>query len=188
MSNYFHCDLCDKSIKIKSKKKHLNSQYHKSLTERIIYKYTVKNPSFLHMEDILKNYVDDHNKKFNFYLLSCKWKLHFSDTISDVKYDRLYNLQRKHSSWKLRPYLISKIEDFESDCHKFSHISEMNIVFISDPRNMAYEYYLKIPKPMIEWTIIKKLAKNSKLIKAFNINTNHPLTRKYIHIIDNREN
>ena len=38
MGDYFHCDLCDKSIKIKSKKKHLTSQYHKSLTRSIICK------------------------------------------------------------------------------------------------------------------------------------------------------
>ena len=59
MSEYFHCELCDRSIKIKSKKKHSNSQYHKSLTMNIICNYTVKNPSFLHVEDILKNFVDD---------------------------------------------------------------------------------------------------------------------------------
>ena len=79
MSDCFHCDLCDKSFKIKSKKKHLNSQYHKLLTGSIICKYPVENPSFLHVEDILKKFVDDYNKKFEFYLIFCKWKLHFSD-------------------------------------------------------------------------------------------------------------
>ena len=63
MSNYFHCELCDKSIRIRSKKKYLSS---KSLTESIIFKYTVENPSFFQMEDILKKYVDDHNKNLNF--------------------------------------------------------------------------------------------------------------------------
>ena len=53
---------------------------------------------------------------------------------------------------------------------------------------MTYEHYLTIPKSMLEWTLIKKLATNPKLIKAFNINTYHPLIQKYRHIIDNREN
>ena len=53
---------------------------------------------------------------------------------------------------------------------------------------MTYEQYLKIPKSMLEWTIIKKLANNPKLIKAFNINTYHPLIRKYRHIFNNGEN
>ena len=65
MSNYFYCELCDKSIKIRSKKRHSNSRYHKSLSSCIISKYTVENPSFLHMQDILKKYVDDYNKKFS---------------------------------------------------------------------------------------------------------------------------
>ena len=111
--------------------------------------------------------------------------MHFSDTIINVISDRLYNIFR--AGWNLRRNLISKIEYLENDGHKFSHISEMNIVFITDLRNMTYEHYLMLPKPMIEWTIIKKLAINPKLIKAFNINTYHPLIRKYSHIIRNGE-
>ena len=185
MSDYFHCDLCDKSIKIRSKKRHLNSQYHKSLTKRIISKYTVENPSFIHMEDILKNYVDDYNKKFVLYIIVCKWKLHFSDTIINVKSDRLYNIHRP--GWNLRRTLMSKIEYLENYERKFSHISEMNIEFISNLRNITYEEYLKIPKSMLEWTLIRKLAINPQLIKAFNINTYHPLIQKYRHIIGNGE-
>ena len=76
-------------------------------------------------------------------------KLHFSDTIINVNSDRLYNIHR--AGWNLRRNVMSKIEYFESNGHKFSHIAEMNIVFITDLRNMTYEHYLKIPKPMIEW-------------------------------------
>ena len=55
MSSHFYCEMCDKSIKIRSKKRHINSANHKSLNRTIISKYSVENPSFLHMEDILKN-------------------------------------------------------------------------------------------------------------------------------------
>ena len=187
MNGYFHCDSSDKSIKIKSKKKHLFSQYHESLTEGIICKYSVKKPSFFHVEDIIKNFVDDYNKNIEFYIILCKWKLHFSDIIINVKSDRLYNIKRRYASWNLRTNLISRIEYFESTGQKISHIFEMNIVFISDMRNMTNEHYLKIPKPMIEWTIIKKLANNPKLIKAFNINTIHALIQKYSHINNDGE-
>ena len=187
MSNYFHCELCDISLKTRSKKRHLNSQSHKSLTRSIIcfYLYNLYNRSFFHMKDILKKYVNDYNKKFVFYIIICKWKLHFSDTIINIKSDRLCNIYIP--SRKLRPYLISKIEHFEGTGHKFSHISEMNIEFISNLRNMTYQHYLQIPKSMLEWTLIGKLATNPKLIKAFNINTYHPLIQKYRHIIDNGE-
>ena len=157
MNDCFHSDLCDKSIKMRSKKKHLISQYHKPLTESIICKYTVKNASFLHLEDVLKNFVDDFNKKFEFYIIFCKWKLHFSDTIFNIKADRLQNIHRV--GWNLRRNLMSKIEYLENNGHKFSHISEKNIVFITDLRNMTNEHYLKIPKPMIEWGLNAILAK-----------------------------
>ena len=185
MEDYFHCEICDKSIIIRSKKRHLNSGYHKYLSNSIISKYTVENPSFLHMQDILKKYVDDYNKKFVIYIIICKWKLHFSDITIKIESNRLYNIHR--AGWNLRSYLISKIEDFENKGHKFSHISEMNVVFISKLRNITYQHYLQIPKSMLEWTMIKKLATNPQLIKAFNINTYHPLIRKYRHITDNRE-
>ena len=185
MSECFHCDLCDRSIKIKSKKKHINSQYHESITWSIICKYTVKNPSFLHVEDLLKKFVDDCNKKFEFYIIFCKWKLLFSDALINVKSDRLYKIHR--AGWNLRKNLMSKFENFESNGHNFSHICEMNIVFITDLTNTTNDHYLKISKPKIEWTIIKKLAINPKLIKAFDRNTPHPLIRKYSHIIDDEE-
>ena len=183
MNDRFHCVLCDKSIKIRSEKKHLSFQYHKSLTKSIICKYSAKNPNFLHVEDNLKSFVDDYNKKLEFYIMFCKWKLHFSDTILNVEFDRLFNIKRRYASWNLRTNLISKIEYFESKGYNFSHISEMNITFITDLRNMTYEHYIKIPKSMLEGTIFKKIANIPKLIKAFNINTNHPLIRKYSHII-----
>ena len=185
MSDYFLRELCDKSIKIRSKKKHFYSQYHESLTMSIMCKYTVKNQSFLHVEDLLKNFVDDYDKNFDFYLIFCKWKLHFSDTIINIKSDRLYNINR--AGWNLRRNLMSEIEYFESNGHKFSLISELNIAFITDLTNTTYDHYLKIPKPMIEWTFIKKLSNNPKLMKAFNKNTPHLLIQKYSHIVNDGE-
>ena len=111
--------------------------------------------------------------------------MHFSDTIINVKSDRLYNIRR--AGWNLRRNLMSKIEYFESNGQKFSHKSEMNIVFITDLTNTTYDHYLKISKPMIQWTIIKKLANIPKPIKAFDRNTPHPLIRKCSQIIDDED-
>ena len=84
MSDYFNCKFCDKSIKIKSKKKHINSRYREFLSTSIICRYIITNPDFLQIEDILKIYILDYNKKFIFPYNICKWKLHFSDTIITV--------------------------------------------------------------------------------------------------------
>ena len=111
--------------------------------------------------------------------------MHFSDTTFNVKSDRLYNIHG--AGWNLRRNLMSKIQYFESTGHKFSHISEMSIVFITHLTNTTYDHYLRISKPMIEWTIIKKLANNPKLIKAFDRKTPHPLIRKYRYFFDDEE-
>ena len=91
MSDYFNCKLCDKSIKIKSKKKHLISQYHKSLSMCIFSRYSVTNPDFLQIENLLK-YVLEYNKKFAFYLIIFIWKLHLWDTFVSVKSNTWYSL------------------------------------------------------------------------------------------------
>ena len=54
MRDYFNCKLCDKSIRIKSKRKHLNSQYHTFLYDRIIFRYIIPNPEFLQRGNITK--------------------------------------------------------------------------------------------------------------------------------------
>ena len=68
---------------------------------------------------------------------SCDWKLHFSDTILNVKSDRLYNIPP--AGWNLRKNSMSKIEYFESNGHKFSHISEMLFCFY----NRSNEYHIR---------------------------------------------
>ena len=64
MSDYFNCKLCDKSNKIKFKKKHSNSKYHEILCTSIICRYNIKNPDLLQIEDILKSYSLYYLKKF----------------------------------------------------------------------------------------------------------------------------
>ena len=54
MSDCFNCKLCDKSVKIKSIKKIINSLYHQASTKSIIPRYYITNPIFLDVEDILK--------------------------------------------------------------------------------------------------------------------------------------
>ena len=66
MSEHFNCMLCDKPNKYKSKKKHLNSQYHQALTKSIISRYHITNPNFLDVEGIFKNMLENILKDFDF--------------------------------------------------------------------------------------------------------------------------
>ena len=178
MGDYFNCKLCDKPIKIKSKKKHLNSINHKYLSDSIIFRYNIQSPGFLKIDNTLKNYVLDYNKKFESYTIICKWILHFSDTIVSVKSDVWWIISE---NYYLRNFLISKIKYFESQYHKSSQISEMNITFIANWRKMTCEYYLSPPKPMIEWKLNAILHKNPQLVTLLD-DSIHPLITKYARI------
>ena len=86
MSDSFHCKFCDKSIKIKSKKKNLNSQYHQALTMSKISRYFITNLNCLDVEDILKKHFSDYNKKFGLFSKICKFELKFNDITYNFKF------------------------------------------------------------------------------------------------------
>ena len=106
MSAYFNCKLRDKSIKIKSKKKHLNSQYHRYISMSITSIYSVTNPDFLHIEKKLKSMFLIIIKKSAFYLIICKWELHFPDTIVSLKSKTLCSLS---DGFYLRNFFYKKL-------------------------------------------------------------------------------
>ena len=62
MSESFDCKICDKSIKIKSKKKHLRSQQHYFFDKNIVDRYCVKNSDFTQIENILQKHFLEYNK------------------------------------------------------------------------------------------------------------------------------
>ena len=43
----FYCDICDKTIKLEHKKKHIKAKSHMDLTESVINNSCVKNPQFI---------------------------------------------------------------------------------------------------------------------------------------------
>ena len=83
----------------------------------------------------------------------------------------------------LREFLLSKTKYYEIRKHTYSHISEMNITFISDLTLMTYKYYLQQPKSMMEWRLNFIMAKYpqqyKKLIRDRPYGP-HPLIRKVI--------
>ena len=86
-------------------------------------------------------------KKITFYLKECKWKIQYSDTIVSVKSNTWYSAS---AGYDLRNFLLSKIKYFERYGRKISQISQINITFKTDLRNMTYEHYLNLPESMLE--------------------------------------
>ena len=57
----------------------------------------------------------------------------------------------------------------------------MNITFMADWKRMTYEYYLSLPKIMLEWKLNASLHKNHRLVTLFDDSIRLLIT-KYAHI------
>ena len=77
----YSCNSCDKTIKLKHKRKQLNTKSHMYLSESIINKYCVKSPQLIVLEKIIEKHVNIYSKKFEFDRIICQWKLQFVDAI-----------------------------------------------------------------------------------------------------------
>ena len=149
MNLNFYCDVCDKSIKMKSKRKHLVSKFHKRLYHSIVTKYVIKNSEFFKIEDILWKHVDNYQKDFEYLVIICEWKLVFDNNIIFCEKTKEYN--NTYHIRDLKIFLLEKVNYYEDDDYKFSHISEMNTTFLTNLRCMTYQNYIRQPKSMLEW-------------------------------------
>ena len=161
---YYYCELCNKSIALKHKCSHYKSKLHRDIDKSIINKYNIMNPELKEINDIIKDYVNDYNRKFEYYTVVCNWNFMFDNGVSlDVKSKKPYRFRVLHKN--LEKYLKIKINHYKKDGLEFSHISEMKITFKTRLDHMTYKHYSEQPMPMVEKIINKKLYKNYELIK-----------------------
>ena len=78
--------------------------------------------------------------------------------------------------------MLFYIDSCELDGYNIIKIKRLNINITTCLCNIAYEYYIKQPKPMIEWKINMILAKYPHLINKLDRTKNHPMIRKYSYI------
>ena len=137
----------------------------------IVNRYCVKDPKVDEIKKIVKKYVKEYSKKFIFFYITCKWKLHFSNyhtgfKFANTEYKRLFLLVCDQCDM-LEMYLFSRIEYLHTmDGLETRHTGEMKITFITEFRFMTYNHYIDIPKQMVEWNLMRKIHENPKLIRS----------------------
>ena len=128
----------------------------------------------MNIDNILKKYRDEYNRKFEAYTINCYLSFVLDNNqLLNVKLRRMISLVRPTF---LRQKLLEKIHSLErnENGYKYSFISEMKIEFIAYLSSMRFKNYLKQPKQMIEWSFIKKKKSNPKLLNV-DMNINNPL-------------
>ena len=90
------CNVCDKTKKLKFKKKHLKSFSDQDFDKCKHTKLTIENPHMKKMENTVYGYLIQHNKKYDNYLIKCDSKLvfdnsEFSPQITSKLFDKKIN-------------------------------------------------------------------------------------------------
>ena len=66
----YNCDVCDRTIKNKSKRKHSKSVAHNESEKSSRLKHTIKNPNFFDVDENVSEYITSHNKKLDLYVVN----------------------------------------------------------------------------------------------------------------------
>ena len=174
----YYCDVCEKTIQLKSNKNHPKSLPHIQYERSFRISHTITNPNYFDMVKIINNYMANHKKKFDLYLLKCDFKLVF---INFTPHNKTY-FHRNTSNINLKRNLLYWIEYFIERGHKFCLINEMKITTINEKMNVTYQHHVKQPMQAVEIRLKVNIVKNPHLINSLNRYINHPLIRKYYHI------
>ena len=73
----YYCQVCDIFIEPKSKYKHFKSNIHKELKKCKHIKVNIENNNINGVDRAFYTYIIEHNKKFDFFIVKCLFKLVF---------------------------------------------------------------------------------------------------------------
>ena len=79
------CEVCDRSI-VQDPSEYpyyLTTSHRKKDLKKLYIKYTINNNNFEELDKLLKDYVATHNKKFDFYLISCELIIEFDNNLTE---------------------------------------------------------------------------------------------------------
>ena len=80
------CNLCVKLFKKKNVNKHSKSERHIGLSSLVVNRFTVKNPEIMNIDNILKKYRDEYDRKIEAYTYNGYFSIVFDNNqIPNVK-------------------------------------------------------------------------------------------------------
>ena len=134
----YYCSVCDKTIKLKYKNNDFESLTHEEYKKLIRINHTLQNPKFFVVRKTFFDYITNHNKNVELYLVRADFKIDFdNDLNAHIKTNFQYNI----SPLNLKRYFLSWFDSFCLKGYKFSHIIEMNVKAFPDKRSKGYLLY-----------------------------------------------
>ena len=141
-----YCDICCKNMDNKNKNKHLKSKSHLYFSSVITVKHTIEKTDLFQVEDIIKNFIIECEKKFVIFGISCEM-IRPGLTNSIMRTNNLTILINHYNT-------INEILK-----HNEKEILRLDIFFTVDRKYSTYKHYLQQNKSLLEWTLFKKILK-----------------------------
>ena len=138
--SYFR-DVCDKTIKLKSKSSHFKSNIHKEFDKGKHIILTIENRNINNVDELFYANIIEHNKNYEYYLLKCEFKLVFKgNQYCPYVLSELYSNRTMCYRYT---FLENVFSDFKDKGDSFNHIAEMNIITIVNKLDISYDFYNK---------------------------------------------
>ena len=138
---HWSCDVCDKVIYEEFRSNHLQSGFHKRLSNSIIRKYNNTNPEPIKNDDSNRKYLRLHYKKHEKFQAILSMKLLMAS-------NQIKNIKRQFTCYPSQGRLnnssfLSKIKISEE--RLYSPMLEMRMIFVCRSENMTFDHYLTKP-------------------------------------------
>ena len=166
----YRCEICNTILLKRNKTKYNQTKKHKFYSNLILNRSVIKNVEVIKVRDIFNPYFIEHTKKLNLFTV-CIF-LRFDDdedprnhNISVSNNVTHHILSGNHSTFTTE--LASDFFDRFIPIY-LSHkcdpkmIQEIEIVFISDPKDIIQEHFLKQPKSMLCRELIGKFHESTQ--------------------------
>ena len=158
------CDVCLTKIKKQNRKKHKQTKKHKYYSSSLITnKYIVNKDDIDNFKDNFKSDYASHKKQFNSFcvLIVCKMN---GEVIDEIKLPSSIVMEKKYTAFGkmldgecgIRP-CFEYINDYFFIDNLYD---EINIIFISDFKDLTFYHNMNQPKTMLSTKLIINLLQN----------------------------
>ena len=183
-----YCHSCDKNISQKFIKRHNKSKSHFYFHNNfVINKYHIGNILWKDFENIIHDYINEYNTKFNSFHIVINFKLdneNMSISVDNIEGEvALYKF--KNTGWfyykfcqskKARDYAFSQAILKNINLESTSIINNVTLTIFSEYKTMKRNHLLNQPRPVLESKILKQIHSSDFSDK---VSKYYFLSRKY---------
>ena len=161
------CLKCNQDIfEDKNKLYNYLATFQKENDKNFYKKIIIHNIDLDNIDMILKNYINNHDKKIDTYFVKCLFNIDFDNNIYELDTVYVYNKE----SYKIIIQLLFFIDMMKAEGKNFYSISQMTIIINSDICNMTNEYSRYMRLNPIERQINIIFSKNPQFINQISNN------------------